>query len=623
MTKRPAPRRIAEHSGHSIQQLLADAAAYEPPAGAREEVWQRLAAEHATLADGADDLAAIVASARTAVEPPPGAQLRIWRRLEEEALARAGVAEPVRLQESDEELAPLLRAAGAFEPPAGRRTRLLLALEPRRPASRRFAVPAFAGLAAAAVAAAFVAFDSEHDPMTPGAEEAPVAVATGTIPVPAVEPLPTMPADPAPALRAGDTFAAGRGDRRLRVPTMGDMVLGQAQVRVARADAEGLRLELTGGRLALHADKRPKESPLVIAVADVEVRVVGTVFTVDATHRAGVSVVVGEGIVEVRRGRETVRVTAGQVWSSPGLRAEPTDEGGQRWAARSMRIVAAGVPLTMPSPPSLAGQVMRTPPPAEMEPSIATPLALPSLAPTPVVAPAPATPAEAWDLPPIAANEPEPTPPPATGRLDVNTEAMKYRNVSAAMLRARAADARLKQDRRREAVLLRALVDAKDASPLDALVALRSLGELFDEQLGQPLEAVAVRRELAQRSGSARPDARFQIALTLAELGHPDALEAVNDCLMQCSEDARVHARLLRVRELQLAGELRRASIALDQVRRAGDDKASSRLAETFFLRARFHLQNGQGERARGAASLVRAFDSAGVFGSQLRQLNL
>src|SRR5690606_23202194 len=130
--------------------------------------------------------------------------------------------------------------------------------------------------------------------------------------------------------------------------------------RVARSDASGVRLELARGRVALHAEKRPRNAPLVIVAGGVEVEVVGTVFSLD-TARAGLVVAVGEGLVEVRAPQETVRLGPGEQWRSSTLRRDAVDEESRRWSARSLRVVADGVPLTLPAPPSVKAPVLRTP----------------------------------------------------------------------------------------------------------------------------------------------------------------------------------------------------------------------------------------------------------------------
>jgi transmembrane sensor len=113
-------------------------------------------------------------------------------------------------------------------------------------------------------------------------------------------------------------------------PSVGHFSDG-SQVELAQASAVRLvtdqknevRVELERGEATFEVSRRPSRK-FVVAAGDVEVKVVGTRFTV--THgAAGVDVSVERGIVEVTLNGKTARLTAGQKWSE-GDQADQGDD---------------------------------------------------------------------------------------------------------------------------------------------------------------------------------------------------------------------------------------------------------------------------------------------------------
>jgi tetratricopeptide (TPR) repeat protein len=105
----------------------------------------------------------------------------------------------------------------------------------------------------------------------------------------------------------------------------------RTQVAVQHNQSALVALSLSRGELRCNVTHRPERSFTVVA-ADVEVRVVGTEFSVKSTPEAGgarVEVSVLRGVVEIKSGREpgiVARVAAGQSWMQlPRGRAQPTE----------------------------------------------------------------------------------------------------------------------------------------------------------------------------------------------------------------------------------------------------------------------------------------------------------
>lgn len=147
---------------------------------------------------------------------------------------------------------------------------------------------------------------------------------------------------------------------------------------------------LEQGRVTFEVSKRPTRR-FVVKARDVEVRVVGTKFTVDRGAEQ-VSVEVLEGIVEVRAGDEVKRLTRGASWSS-GAEVVPAE--------------AESTPPVDAAPHAdVAGQGAEGPGPRADAPSV-TPV---RRAPKPSPRGAPAEPTVVREAPEAPAEQPAPAP---------------------------------------------------------------------------------------------------------------------------------------------------------------------------------------------------------------------
>lgn len=85
--------------------------------------------------------------------------------------------------------------------------------------------------------------------------------------------------------------------------------------------AGGVLVELARGKVELEVGKRGDRAPLIVRAGDTDVVVVGTRFSVDyGDGRGEAAVQVTEGVVEVVRRAQRVRVAAGQAWTARGGR---------------------------------------------------------------------------------------------------------------------------------------------------------------------------------------------------------------------------------------------------------------------------------------------------------------
>jgi len=85
---------------------------------------------------------------------------------------------------------------------------------------------------------------------------------------------------------------------------------------ITRPDG-GVLVTMTRGKVELAVAKRAGRAPLVVAAGDTRVIVVGTRFSVDyGDGTGGVDVRVTEGVVKVERHQQTVRVAAGEAWTT-------------------------------------------------------------------------------------------------------------------------------------------------------------------------------------------------------------------------------------------------------------------------------------------------------------------
>lgn len=123
-------------------------------------------------------------------------------------------------------------------------------------------------------------------------------------------------AAPAPAEPAA---LAIRGDGERQTIDIGDARIAsdpRASYVVTRPGG-GVLVALARGKVELEVGKRGDRPPLVVRAGDTDVIVVGTRFSVDAGDGTGEVVVrVTEGVVEVRRQRQEVRVAAGEAWQT-------------------------------------------------------------------------------------------------------------------------------------------------------------------------------------------------------------------------------------------------------------------------------------------------------------------
>jgi hypothetical protein len=124
-------------------------------------------------------------------------------------------------------------------------------------------------------------------------------------------------------------------------------LLARTQVAVKHNQPGLVSLSLSRGELRCDVTHHPERSFTVVA-GDVEVRVVGTEFSVKSTPEADgarVEVSVLRGVVEIKSGREpgiVARVAAGQSWTQvPRRRSQATEP-----------VASAAPALDAPSPPS-------------------------------------------------------------------------------------------------------------------------------------------------------------------------------------------------------------------------------------------------------------------------------
>jgi hypothetical protein len=128
-------------------------------------------------------------------------------------------------------------------------------------------------------------------------------------------------------------------------------------------------LTLERGEVALHVAPRPKDRPFLVEAGDVQVRVVGTEFTVRRVG-VGATVSVRHGVVEVRERGELAVVKGGERWPAP---------------AQDLAPVSPPTPpladVTPPPPPVLRpafhSRPAPSPPPPTQPASVAEPVPAP------------------------------------------------------------------------------------------------------------------------------------------------------------------------------------------------------------------------------------------------------
>lgn len=165
---------------------------------------------------------------------------------------------------------------------------------------------------------------------------------------------------PVPTLHEGDRVLAAV-EREVRVPDGSQLFLdAAAAVTLAEAGEDEVVVALEGGAVTFEVAKRPSRH-FIVRAGDVDVRVVGTRFTV-RRQRDDVSVAVERGIVEVVHGAQTVRLVAGGRWARPQALARPTP-GGDDAAAAAPQLDDVG-----PAEEALEVQPP-APPPDERDPA--------------------------------------------------------------------------------------------------------------------------------------------------------------------------------------------------------------------------------------------------------------
>jgi hypothetical protein len=148
-------------------------------------------------------------------------------------------------------------------------------------------------------------------------------------------------------------------------------------------------LTLERGEVSLHVAPREKDRPFLVEAGDVQVRVVGTEFTVRRVG-VGATVSVRKGVVEVREHGELALVRGGERWPStikdfaPSAPAAPSDSASPSLTALSQPLPpVASSPITAAAVPSPA-----VPPPPVASPPVASPpVASPPVASPPVASP--------------------------------------------------------------------------------------------------------------------------------------------------------------------------------------------------------------------------------------------
>ena len=137
---------------------------------------------------------------------------------------------------------------------------------------------------------------------------------------------------------------------RMRLPT-GDEIAATAGARFSLLDShEARRIRLDEGALAFDVRPLGPSASFEVITQDLEVRVVGTVFSVDAGP-TGTSVHVYEGRVAIAHGARISTLEAGESLSVRGAHgADPMREIASRWAAA--RSQASAEPVPAPPPPA-------------------------------------------------------------------------------------------------------------------------------------------------------------------------------------------------------------------------------------------------------------------------------
>jgi ferric-dicitrate binding protein FerR (iron transport regulator) len=201
-------------------------------------------------------------------------------------------------------------------------------------------VYALGAVAAAAVLALWLGVDRE--PAAPAqavatavsAEAAPAALPAATVaPVdePALAPAPSAPR----RLEHGAHVRTGDVAERLLIGDSEVVLAPSSELGVEGSDEHGWLLELVRGRIDCQVAARAERPDFVTRAGQVEVRVVGTRFSVEHDAGGDARVNVQEGKVRVSQHRRSVLLTAGESWS--GFERPPAS----RIGSSSMKRTAA------------------------------------------------------------------------------------------------------------------------------------------------------------------------------------------------------------------------------------------------------------------------------------------
>jgi hypothetical protein len=132
-------------------------------------------------------------------------------------------------------------------------------------------------------------------------------------------------------LNAGDAVSTlSEARARLLLPGSGQIAVGSAtDLRIQESRPTAQRLDIGIGHIEVSLPKQTPTRSLVVNTPDVEVAVVGTVFTVDVCRPAGDKLLMTEvrvtrGVVRVlARGHGPMLVSQGESWSSSGSPVGP------------------------------------------------------------------------------------------------------------------------------------------------------------------------------------------------------------------------------------------------------------------------------------------------------------
>lgn len=206
---------------------------------------------------------------------------------------------------------------------------------------RRFVSVACAAGALAAAAALALWLRGVSEPEAPHAVAATASDGSAPVAAPAATNAPSNDVAPEPVPPLARRVASGERLRTTDVAerlSIGDseVVLGaSSELGVQGSDERGWLLELVRGRVDCHVAARAARPDFVTRAGEVEVRVVGTRFSVEHDAGRDARVSVQEGRVRVSERGQSVLLAAGERWS--GFEPKPS---GRATSARAKRAAA-------------------------------------------------------------------------------------------------------------------------------------------------------------------------------------------------------------------------------------------------------------------------------------------